>query len=590
MATGRAPLGCRRGSAGDTLRPVTTPPARLAWLLLPLLAPDLACGASDAGSRPACSARIVEPGSRAEAIAECDRLFRRTLEQVDGRRGDPKVYTFLADSVGHVVAGYRASREDARNSRAILELLARFEHLGTVPALVEALELPRPEPEVHASIAARAILELEEPTAAMRERLAHALRAAFERLPGDRPAEAGRPSDEALQRELLVALDFLGESAAADLAALYLRDRRNTSPAIVRRLAEQLASAATPAEIPALVRGLFLRPDCQLRPTQGLARDGLVRLGAPAIPPLMRVFRGEDAQALEWARLAIPAMPVVPNAQPSATTPESVARGAALLALTELEADEAFAELFRLAEQGTIPERIGALAQLSTMRGPGFDPARHRAALLETLAAATGEEHADARAHLVALVDSTFDGGMLPTLLERVRSRQENFAVRLAAARAYAQLADRTEAEALRSVVLAEPRASEAGFGEALAVILPTLAIAARCEADLLCWTARLRDPDPAVATKAIAMVGRYGNADRGTLVALAGVLDHTEATVTGSALRAINHLAVRGSPEVIARIEALMNRPESEATRAFNPPASAVARRLRSRAARINP
>lgn len=564
---------------------------RLPALLLLATLSTVGCSRPKPDDLAAQAARTADPEYRAEAIANTTRMANRLLVRRDEHDFLQQLGAFNRVATPRLVRGFHQSLADRPSAFALLALLSKLEDPNAAPAFAEALTSPSPDRARRASMAARAIVRLQDIPPAKRRLLASALTVAFVDLvvsrpvPEPRAARAGdaREGDHdqrarplppgSLPLELIDAMANLDDEGVVVLADLYLRDLHGVAPEVVRELAQRLSDVADEHAVPALVRGLFLRPDCALLPLQSIARDGLLRVGRPAIPALVQAEQLRDPSALRAAELAL----TVPPNVGTSMTKEELVRSTATDVLVELEAPELFSILADALTHGSFEERARTVTTLILVGGDDEQLRTCREALVELLRSHAPDATADLRSRLVGLVYSSFDARLLPVFLELASDRDEDDAVRLSAVNASVFFADRAEARALRPVIM-RMRTPRAG------TLLSQLAAAEACDADVGCWRARATDSDPSIARKAVIMLGRLGAPDEPTLTALTGAFDHPSIDVRVAALHAIDHLAIEGAPSVLERIDAMLRRPEDVETRRFNPPALRLARRLRWR------
>jgi hypothetical protein len=116
-------------------------------------------------------------------------------------------------------------------------------------------------------------------------------------------------------------------------------------------------------------------------------------------------------------------------------------------------------------------------------------------------------------------------------------------------------MANAAEVANLRTILTAEPEGdSRDGFLD----FEPTFAASTECNDSLACWIGKLGDSNTWIVRKAAYMIARYGRGNPEAITALVGQLGNTDEEVRGEILYALDYVAVNGSPEAVARIDAL--------------------------------
>ena len=243
---------------------------------------------------------LDDPATRAATIRQIAGAYTRMVRhgQTDESRAAARDFTHAV--APRLVATYRLTRDSPSDALATLHTLGQFHDSKALPAFIEACATERPGGEWQVLEATRAIREVDIIRDEQKPHIARALRAAFDRLRGDQPGDASRPSDEEIQREILETLAHLGPAGTAEVASIYRTDLAHASPDFIRRLALHLSYQAGEAEIPALIRGLFPRPSCILRPAMASTAEtatppAIVATSLPPPSPLSGENRGAQA-------------------------------------------------------------------------------------------------------------------------------------------------------------------------------------------------------------------------------------------------------------------------------------------------------
>lgn len=533
------------------------------WVLLlalALSAPTVGCGPGpdDAAGQ---AGLLADPGKRLPAFENVQRLYHAALQAAGGDRSKAEVRAVTDATIAPLVAAYEASAGDLRLGRAILDLLAEMRDARAIPAFIKALDFELDAGERHAQTAANAIRDIEVP-ADQKAALVTAIERAINKFPGDRAGNDARPADKVIQIDMIKTLGSLGEPAAEALGRIATSDNAKLDPAVVLAGAIYLGRVATPATVPALVQCLFRTVQDGRVPLADFAIAGLVRVGRPAVDPLIRVFRGQDSAATAAATATLAQMRQAnPASVPPGMTAEKLAKDRAMRALAALGVPEAFPLIAELARAGELRSRFDAALMLTQLNLPAAQQAEVRTILTGVLSAATGDENAQIRGGLLSVAAQTFDAGLMPTVLSHVADRREYAGVRIAALTTYAMLANRAEAQQLKAIIDSEPTIENDGLKEQLTPALPLVTVAIACDQDLACWRGKLGDSNPLIVRKAALMTGRFGAGNAEAVASLIPLLDHQQIDVRFSALYALDHIANSRSAEVITKLEQLSER-----------------------------
>lgn len=401
----------------------------------------------------------------------------------------------------------------------------------------------------------------------------------------------GQPAIEALEvlaRATIADERERDELSAVLLAALGPVDRAeavesHVAAAIVRALGALASASAVPRLVEALVQ-------CDRSDVPEAAAHALVRIGRPAVEPLLAMLRGQH----ERARAAVTGC-----AEHRAQTRGSTAPGAddivamqASVVLGRLGFEEALDPLLAETRHARGDRRFAAAVALGDLPRNARTAPRIRQAITAVYRRTRGEtfeERATSEAQLLLALHRGDDRAVLPFLrtegmrvvrdpaLEGDASLRPLFALRLAIS-----LADVSDVAALRPLVDRPPEAwgRPAGSDDAHAIAArAALDALDRCRNDLACWRSATADPDPNVARKAVVMTARYGRGDTASIAALARALDHESDEVREEAYFALDLAAPAGDAAAVAAIDA-----REERERASEPWIHDTSRTIRSR------
>ncbi|HET6281871.1 MAG TPA: HEAT repeat domain-containing protein [Polyangia bacterium] len=375
-----------------------------------------------------------------------------------------------------------------------LEALARYKDERTKALFIEALDYSDDDFD-RATIAAGVLGEMKAPEAV--EPLIHA---AEKQLPiKSRANNAKLAALRALvkvgdKRAVPTLMKILGTSA----------DEQDFT--LNQKAALGLAEFRDPQAIPALIKGLFMTgrganifQECRL---------GLVRIGAPAIPPLVELLKEKNAEIQAMAK----------QLKFDSVTPGVVPFKAAVL-LGDLRARQSVPELIaRLREKAHGGEHTAIVIALGQIAEPaGVD------ALIGILKDA--KQEATLRVSSADGLYLSGDRRAVPTLMEIAKSGyvvvqgQKASDLRATAAIDLSRIAGKESFEAFKA--LAEKESAAQGvFGMAL----DRMMVANECDKDLACYGKKLNDPSWTRAEKAAFAIGFSGDAAKGLPLLLAAM------------------------------------------------------------------
>ena len=259
-----------------------------------------------------------------------------------------------------------------------------------------------------------------------------------------------------------------------------------------------LAEMRDPQAIPALIKGLFMTgrgtgifQECRL---------ALVRIGAPAVDPLIQLLQEKNADIQAMAE----------KLKFDEATPGVVPHKAAIL-LGDLRAKKAVPALVaRLHQKAKGDEHRSALIALGYIATP---------AAVDAILADLKDGKADP-AERASAADGLYLSGdrrAVPTLLEIAKSGyvttdgQKASDLRASAAIALARIAGKETYDAFKALADKET-AAQGVFGMAL----DRMQVAEECDRDLACYGKKLNDPSWTRAEKAAFAIAFSGNAKQG--------------------------------------------------------------------------
>jgi HEAT repeat protein len=498
---------------------------------------------------------LSDPVRREYAIGNLTRIHAKALTEAKSDRSAAKVKQFADATHEQLVKTYIEHPEDTRNGELIMALLYEMRDPRSLPALLKALEWRTEVNEEHAITAARTLAVIAIP-ADKKQEVVKKLAGALDRVSGKRPV------DNRMRVEFLRTLGELNHPAASEvLTKVALRQSEEQNFLINNLAVEQLGKLADPATVPALVEALYLfdpaDPRNRLTATVPAA---LVRIGKPAMPPLVKVLKGEDPKALASTKAWIEAVRQRAPAAAEQMNANAEMKKEASFAIGTLGFPEAIPPLLEAANDPDKGVQLGAAIALAQVNRADSDTTKIREVLVKTYQ----NQEKMQRMQVLRAMQHLYDGGLQPFFLTVAKTPEDELPdIRVIALNAYAMLANKAEAAQATALIAADKSPYKQAFESQNNVLIK---VAAECDQDLACWTKKLDDKDENIVRKASYMVARYGRRDKGAIASLVKKLDHPKELVRGDVLSALDYIAVEGSPEAVAKIEQIRKAEEGRA------------------------
>ncbi|MEY4512957.1 MAG: hypothetical protein RLZZ450_5079 [Pseudomonadota bacterium] len=490
---------------------------------------------------------LSDPVRREYAMGNLTRLYSKALMDAKSDRNAPTVKSFSDATHEQLVKTYLDAPEDTQNGERIMSLFGEMRDPRTLPALLKALEWRTEVNEEHAISAARTLSVIELP-AGQRTEVAKKLAGALDRVSGKRPV------DNRMRVEFLRTLGVLNDPAASEvLTKVALRQSEEQNFLINNLAVEQLGALADPATVPALIEALYLfdpaNPGNRLTATVPAA---LVRIGKPALAPLVKVLEGKDTKALAASKAWIEAI-----RQRNAGAAEQMNAAAEMkkeaeFALGTLGFSESIPPLLAAAADPDKGVQLGAAVALAQINRTDAETPKVREVIVKIY---EGQEKVQ-RMQILRAMQHLYDPGLQPFLLGVAEAPEEELPdIRVIALNAYAMLANKAESATAKAFIAGDKSPYKGTFESQNAALLK---VGAECDEVVQCWTKKLDDKDENVVRKAAYMLARVGRNKPDVIKALVSKLDHPKELVRGDVLSALDYVAVTGSPEAVAKIEAL--------------------------------
>jgi HEAT repeat protein len=375
-----------------------------------------------------------------------------------------------------------------------LEALARYLDPRTKPIMIEALEYSDDDFD-RATIAAGVLGEMKAADA-----VDPLIKAAEKPLPIKSRANSTRIA-------AIRALVKIGDKKAVPSLMKILTTSADDQDFLLnQKAALGLAELRDPQSIPALIKGLFMTgrgttifQECRL---------ALVRIGAPAVDPLIQLLDEKNGEIQEMAA----------KLKFDEATPGVVPHKAAIL-LGDLRAKKSVPRLIaRLHAKAKGDEHRSALIALGYIAEPsGVD------AILAVLK--DGKAEPVERSSAADALYLSGDRRAVPALLDIAKNGyvtvggEKASDLRASAAIALARIAGKETFEQFKSICDKES-AAQGVFGMAL----DRMIVAKECDQDLSCYGKKLLDPSWTRAEKAAFAIGFSGNAKQGIPLLLAAL------------------------------------------------------------------
>ena len=423
-----------------------------------------------------------------------------------------------------------------------LEALARYLDPRTKDILVEALDYTDDDFD-RATIAAGALGEMK-----AADTLPALIKAAEKELPVKSRANNARV---AAMRAMVKIGD---KKAVPTLMKILTTSADEQDFALNQKAALALAEFRDPQSIPALTKGLFMTgrgtgifQECRL---------ALVRIGAPAIDPMIALLQEKNADIQEMA------VKLKFEAPPPEGTPGVVPHKAAII-LGDLRAKKAVPALAaRLKQKARGDEHRSALIALGYIATP---------AAVEAILGALKDAKADP-AERASAADALYLSGdrrAVATLLELAKSGyvmsggQKASDLRASSAIALARIAGKETYEPFKALAEKET-AAQGVFGSALA----RMQVANECSQDVACYGKKLNDPAWERAEKAAFAIAFSGNAKQGVPLLLSSMKPITTMVperypVHQAMLFALARLGTKDCKECIEKLDKQIERDE---------------------------
>ncbi len=519
---------------------------------------------------------LKDPVRRENAISNLTRLYTKALAAHGGRRDAPAVKAIADASHARLVEAY-VSNDEVRTGQYILDLLAEMRDARTLPALVKALDWRTEVNEEHTIRACRTIRQLDLQDGRT-TKVVEAIGKAVGKVQG------ARAVDNRIRVECIRALGALGDRSATPILTKIATSQRREQSFLINRLAvEQLGRLEDPRAVPILIKSLFVYS--HQNPTQRMndvAAEALVRIGRASVKPLIDVMEGRNSKVNAIAQAYINTLKAK---QPSAAEGMDVATltsTEAIYTLGQLGVAEAYKPLIEQLSASSSSRRDAAALALVWLSWGVDDRGPIRSALVKLYRDRRKAE----RPALLSTMQRIFDAETLPFLLEEAsRNEAEVPDIRFSAAHAYALLANKEEADALRPILTAKPQGEAADYRKSFEKYLPLLSLASACDSKLSCWLGKLKSDDSQSVRKAAYMAVRFGRGKPEVVQALVEALRSSASSARADLLYALDQAATKGSAEAVAAIEELSEREEGSARWSqVKPLAMAVQARLESR------
>jgi HEAT repeat protein len=415
----------------------------------------------------------------------------------------------------------------------------------TLPALIKALDWTAEVSEDHAVTAALTMTEIDIPPDQRGDVIAGICKAVT-RIDGARGA------DNRMRKSFLEVLGKLKDKRATDTLVKIALKRDASQNFLFNILAaQQLVTIADPAATDAMIKALYWfdanQPQMRM---DDVATSALVAIGKPALEPLLKTLRGENAEANDVVKQWIDTIKTKDSEAAAKLNARAEISREATFTLGKLGFREALEPLIEESKADDEGRRNNAaLALVNIARAPE-DTARIVSELKRVYASVKKEQ----RPQLLVAMRHMYASELMPFFLDTAKTKEDELPpIRLYAFQGYAMLANKKEMADIKPLFDKDEL-----FKEQLGDHAPLFALANECDDKVACWTDKLKSNDKLVLRKASSMLARYGRGDDKAIHALVQLFGHRDLEVRNEALGAVDAIAVKGSKEAVDKIDEL--------------------------------
>ncbi|MDH5674526.1 MAG: hypothetical protein OEZ06_20535 [Myxococcales bacterium] len=525
-------------------------PRLAAALLFALSMPLWACHA-DLNDPKGQAEELSDPVRREHAVGRLHSIFGARLAEAKGDRNDAKIKEFNDVAHDNMTKVYIEHPEDAQNGLRILQLMAEMRDERTLPALLKALEWQAEVTEDHAVMAARTLTEI--PVADDKKgEIVKKICDALKRVDG------ARGVDNRMRKSFIEVLGKLGDKRATEtLVEIALNQSESQNFLFNKLAAQQLAKIQDPAAVEPMVKALYMF-DLQM-PAMRMMEDAesvLVSVGKPALEPLMKAARGENKEVNKLVELSIESFRRKDQDLANSMNKDALVAREAVLTLGRLGFRESL-ELLMEEARNEHPDRraTAALAMTSINRTP-----EDTAKVVEVMKEVYEKSDKQARPQLLVAFRHLYSDDVMEFLHEVAKTTETELPpVQMYGFVSYALLADKAESKNLPPILekeeLIKPQIKDYEV---------VIKVAEECDRNVKCWVGKLKDKDKIILRKASSMLARIGGGESDAAIkGLLELLEHGDLEVRNEALSAIDHLAVKGSKDAVAKIDELQAKEE---------------------------
>ncbi|MEO0322318.1 MAG: hypothetical protein AAF447_05150 [Myxococcota bacterium] len=531
---------------------------RVSWVLAVVL--SLVGCKADPDDPAGQAEELADPVRRPGAIANLQRLYGTVLADNGSDRTAAPVKAFADQVADKLNRAYIDNPADSQARLSMLTLMNEMREPRTIPALLVALDW-RPEvSEEHAMLAAKTFqyMDLDD---GQKGEVIEALGAALGKI------RQARPVDNRLRVELIRALGGLEDPRAAPhLVRVAMAQTEEQSFQFNRLAAAALGKLGDAELIEPMIKGLFLfSPSNPAMRMNDVAGEGLVRIGRPAVAPLLALLRGENEAAKEIAAAYIEAVKARDEQAAAQMSVAQITGGEATYVLGNLGLPEAFEPLLAEAQAGDPDRRVNGSIALVRLNLGGAESQQVKAVLLAAYEnAGDGFRGVQRRAQLLAAMRQAYDASYLDFFFAQATSGDTHPEVRIQAMLAYALLATKDESARAKSWLAAnEGDAYHTNFQSTAA---KSFEVAESCDEDVACYLRMMDDSDAETVRKAAFMLGRLAVGNAEAIAKLTEKLGAASIEVRLSAVQALDRIAVAGAPAAVEKIEELRRVEEGRA------------------------
>jgi HEAT repeat protein len=475
--------------------------------------------------------KLDEPLYRDKAIRELRRLYTEELKKNNNNPNAHGVKKLQDLIVPNLIKSWKLYKQ-SENRKEIVISLYQIQDRRAIPVFINSLYFRRGDQatEIMAVKAAEALGIMK-----VKKAVPHIVRH-LRRIIGNRAI------DNQLKRSFVESLGLIGDKRASKAIVKILETSADEQDFFVNKIAAiALERLGDPRTVRPLIRGLFMIGRGATIYQQ--CRRALVRIGPPAVQPLIKAMKNED-----------PALNEMAQRLDFETINPGIVQEKCARVLGDIGDSSATDELIKLLED----ERPVVRGHAAIALGKIGD----KKAFEEVKPILFMEPHGAHPGVIEALVRFG-DARALPDLLKFMKTQEYPYpGVRLTAALAYTQLGTQNEISPFKEAIKAEQNPE---IKKQMKTFLVRLEAAAECKKSIPCWIRKLDHKNWRIQEKAAIMLRLLGKGKPEVRKALLNKVGIKHLKVRAQILQALDQLSPNGCQECIPVLEELIKKEEGK-------------------------